>query len=100
MLGCNSSQENGDTQPQPENAPTLPLESSPAESSPVSPSETPSGAPTLPIEVHLSMSDAPLLNKPVPLTATFTIRDYWKRDAPNATATIELPEGFEAETPF
>ena len=41
------------------------------------------------------MSDAPLLDTPVQLTATFTIRDYWKRDAPNATATIELPDGFE-----
>ena len=44
-----------------------------------------------PIEVCLAISNAPALNQTAELTCTITSRE----DAPNTTAQIKLPEGFE-----
>ncbi|MFH1087499.1 MAG: cohesin domain-containing protein [Chloroflexota bacterium] len=52
-------------------------------------------APVGAIVVELSFSEAPVLGKPVQLTAAFQLREPRPFDAPNTTARIILPEGFE-----
>ena len=47
--------------------------------------------PSAPIEVCLAISNAPALNQTAELTCTITSHE----DAPNTTAQIKLPEGFE-----
>lgn len=47
--------------------------------------------PSSPLQATLSLSDKPLLNTPVTLTLSFKSI----LDAPNTSAKIELPEGFE-----
>jgi len=47
--------------------------------------------PSAPIEVYLAISNAPALNQTAELTCTITSHE----DAPNTTAQIKLPEGFE-----
>ena len=47
--------------------------------------------PSAPIEVYLAISNAPALNQTAELTCTITSHG----DAPNTTAQIKLPEGFE-----
>jgi hypothetical protein len=47
--------------------------------------------PSAPIEVCLAISNAPALNQTAELTCTITSRE----DAPDTTAQIKLPEGFE-----
>jgi hypothetical protein len=52
------------------------------------------GKPSEPINAQLSFSEPPILGKTVQVTATFNLEiDY--QDAPNITARIILPEGFE-----
>jgi hypothetical protein len=53
------------------------------------------GAASEPIQVRLSFSESPTLNKPVQLTANYSIHPSYKHDAHNVTAKIILPEGFE-----
>lgn len=52
---------------------------------------TPDIPPSAPIEVGLSISNAPALNETAELTCTITA----VFDAPNTTAQITLPDGFE-----
>lgn len=48
------------------------------------------------IEAQLAFSEAPILGKPVPLTATFNLVEvYWQDVAHDVTARIILPEGLE-----
>lgn len=54
-----------------------------------------SGAPAHAMVVQLSMSDSPVLGKPVQVTNTFALQKWSKWDAENTRARIELPEGFE-----
>ena len=47
------------------------------------------------METELSLSDAPVLGKPVKVTFTFALYEGYKLDAKNTTAKIMVPEGFE-----
>ena len=47
------------------------------------------------IKVQLSFSEPPVLNKPVQVTATFSMGEGYDRDAHNVTARIILPEGIK-----
>lgn len=51
--------------------------------------------PSLPVSVNITFSDLPVLNKPVKITATFTLTTKtYGEQAKNVTAQIILPEGF------
>jgi hypothetical protein len=55
-----------------------------------------SGSPSGDVNIHLSFTDPPILNRPVQLTATFSlVEDYLQPNATNVFARIILPEGFE-----
>jgi hypothetical protein len=52
--------------------------------------------PSQPINANLSFSDPPLLNKPVKITAIFSIpSNYYNAEAQNVSAQILIPDGFE-----
>jgi len=54
------------------------------------------GCPPQPeIWAKLTLSEPPILGKPVEVTLTFGIQKDYSHDAKNATARISLPEGFE-----
>lgn len=59
------------------------------------PTPPPASKPSSQIDAKLSMSEPPILGKPVQLTFTFKLREGYKWDAPNTTASITLPDGFE-----
>ncbi|MFH1087178.1 MAG: hypothetical protein V1737_01165 [Chloroflexota bacterium] len=60
------------------------------------PGEGGENSPTQPIKMELAVSDLPTLGKPVELTATFGIRDWYPQDkATNVTATIIFPDDIE-----
>lgn len=59
------------------------------------PLQTLTTAPTGPISAYFTISESPLLGKPVELTLTFTVWERPAPDAPDTTARIILPEGFE-----
>lgn len=49
-----------------------------------------------PIDIKLSLSDSPILGKPVQIIATFSLDNHWNGQAANnALVEILLPEGFE-----
>lgn len=52
-------------------------------------------SPSTSMETELSLSDAPVLGKPVQVTFTFALYEGYKLDAENTTAKIMVPEGFE-----
>lgn len=78
------------------------LDQSTAPTSPETPSPTyewskptAESAPASWVKVMLSLSELPLLGKPVEVTATFSIREQLNRDLPNSAIEIILPDGFE-----
>jgi hypothetical protein len=53
-------------------------------------------APSQEINVNLSFTELPVLNKPVKITETFTLRpDYYNQDVHKAFTQINLPTSFE-----
>jgi hypothetical protein len=56
---------------------------------------TADSAPSLPIKVRLMMSEAPILNKPVELTATYSIQEPGSPDLPETIFVIRLEDRFE-----
>jgi hypothetical protein len=56
---------------------------------------TAASGPSLPISVQLSLSETPILNKPVELTAVYSIQRSNFRELPGQSFEIRLPSQFE-----
>lgn len=91
FTGCNQTpKESEPTAPSVTASPEIPSTQTPAAVPP------PSSAPTKPMQAKLTVSEPPLIGKPVRLTATFAIGEWFKKaDAPDTKVELILPEGFE-----